>query len=163
METIPISVEGMAKMQQELDQLKSERPAIIQSIKEAREEGDLKENAGYHGARERQGLLEARITFINSRMPLYNVIDTNLLKSETIIYGATVELENLDTDEIRKYILVGPDETDFVDGCISIMSPVGRALLGKAEGDEVVVEVPKGKIEYEVVSVSFNGPFISLD
>lgn len=155
MDTIPISTLGLEQIKQKLERLKSERPEVIQAIKEAREEGDLKENAGYHGARERQGIIEAQINFIESRLPRYTVIDIATLDGSTITYGATVQLEDLDTGEERTYILMGPDETDYVEGSISVYSPVGQALLGKEEGDEVVVEVPRGRIEYEVTSVSF--------
>ncbi len=163
MESIPISVEGFALVKLELERLKAERPGVIQAIKEAREEGDLSENAGYDAARERQGMLEAKITFIESRMPGFNVVDLNSLSGETIIFGATVKLVDLDTDEEREYTLVGPDETDFAkgkSGYISVFSPVGRALLGKHVGDEVVVEAPRGKITYEVLGVEFRGAFL---
>jgi len=164
MESIPISVEGFACIKQELERLKSERPEVIQAIKEAREEGDLSENAGYDAARERQGMLEAKINFIESRMPRFNVVDMESLKSNKIIFGATVRLADLDTDQEREYTLVGPDETDFIPkskGAISVFSPVGRALLGKETGDEVTVDAPRGKIQYEIIDVSFNGPLIA--
>ena len=162
MESIPISVEGFERIKQELERLKSERPGIIQAIKEAREEGDLSENAGYDAARERQGMLEAKITFIESRMPRFNVVNLATLGGEKIIFGATVRLADLDTDQEREYTLVGPDETDFIAkerNAISVFSPVGRALLGKEAGDEVVVDAPRGKINYEVIDVHFNGVF----
>jgi transcription elongation factor GreA len=164
MESIPISVEGFEHIRQELERLKSERPAIVQAIKEAREEGDLSENAGYDAARERQGLLEAKINFIESRMPHFNVINLSLLGGDKIIFGATVRLLDLDTDQEYLYTLAGPDETDFIPrekGAISVFSPVGRALLGKEIGDEVSVTVPKGKIQFEVVDITFNGSFLS--
>ena len=162
MESIPISVEGFECVRQELERLKSERPEIVQAIKEAREEGDLSENAGYDAARERQGMLEAKITFIESRMPRFNVVDTTAMKGEKVIFGATVELLDLDTEEERRYTLVGPDETDFSGkGAISVFSPVGRALLGKEVGDEVMVEAPRGRILYEITSLVFNGPFVA--
>lgn len=164
MESIPISVEGFACIKQELERLKSERPEIIQAIKEAREEGDLSENAGYDAARERQGMLEAKINFIESRMPRFNVVDMGTLRGDKIIFGATVRLADLDTDQEREYTLVGPDETDFIPkskGAISVFSPVGRALLGKETGDEVTVDAPRGKILYEIIEVSFNGPLIA--
>lgn len=162
MSSIPISVEGFEFMKKELERLKKERPAVIQAIKEAREEGDLSENAGYDAARERQGMLEARIHYIESRMPRFNVIDLAKLDGEKVIFGATVEIEDQDTNETKTYTLLGPDETDSARGLISILSPVGQALLGKEEGDEVVVDAPRGKIHYEVVSIRFNGP-ISRD
>jgi transcription elongation factor GreA len=157
MSSIPISVEGFRHLEKELDRLKSERPAIIQAIKEAREEGDLSENAGYDAARERQGMLEARISFIESRMPRFNVIDRKTLAGDRAIFGATVEIEDLESGDVKTYTLLGPDEAEPSKGSISVLSPVGLALLGKEVGDEVVVEAPRGKIRYELVSVRFNG------
>lgn len=157
MENIPISIQGYRKLESELDKLKSERPEVIQAIKEAREEGDLSENAGYDAARERQGLLEARINYIESRMARANVIDLDTLSGDRVIYGATVELEDMDTGDVKTYTLLGPDEADPAKGSISILSPVGQALLGKEEGDDIVVDVPRGKINYEVISVTFQG------
>ncbi|WP_022661564.1 transcription elongation factor GreA [Paucidesulfovibrio longus] len=162
MESIPISVEGYELVKRELASLKAERPAIIQAIKEAREEGDLSENAGYDAARERQGMLEAKITYIESRVPKFNVIDMTTLGGEKVAFGATVEIQDTDTDEIKRYLLLGPDETSYCKGSISILSPVGRALLGKEVGDEAVVDAPRGKIYYEVLSIEFFGPAITL-
>ena len=157
MDRIPICKEGYEKITAELEDLKSQRPGIIQAIKEAREEGDLSENAGYHAARERQGMLEARITYINSRMPLFDVIDLNTLDDDRAIFGATVEVEDMDTEETRTFLLLGPDDADHKNGSISVMSPMGMALLGKEEGDEVIVDAPRGRIEYEIMSVKFLG------
>lgn len=157
MNNIPISTEGFEKLKKELDDLKRQRPEVIQAIKEAREEGDLKENAGYHGARERQGLLEARITFIESRMPMFDIIDISTLDGDVIGFGATVELEDVDTEEKKVYTIMGADESDFARGYISIDSPVAKALLGKEAGDFVDVEVPRGKIEYEILTVEYKG------
>ncbi|MCG8529871.1 MAG: transcription elongation factor GreA [Desulfovibrionales bacterium] len=156
MSSIPISIEGFENVKKELEALKKERPAIIQAIKEAREEGDLSENAGYDAARERQGMLEARISLIESNMARYNVIDLKTLGGEKVIFGATVEIEDLDTGDVKTYTLLGPDEADYQNGSISVLSPVGKAMLGKEEGDEFVVEAPKGRITYEVVSIEFN-------
>ena len=162
MDNIPISKEGFARVKQELERMKAERPEIIQAIKEAREEGDLSENAGYDAARERQGMLEARITYIESRMPRFNVIDVRTLGGEKVLFGATVKLYDTDTEEEKEYTLVGPDESDFVSGknIVSALSPVGRALLGKEVGDEVTVDVPRGRIQYEILEIAFNGPFL---
>ena len=162
MSSIPISKEGFQALEQELDRLKKERPHVIQAIKEAREEGDLSENAGYDAARERQGMIEAKISYIESRIPRFNVVDLNCLGGDTVTFGATVCLLDLNTDEEREYILVGPDETGFLPkekGAISVFSPVARALLGKEVGDEVSVEVPRGQIRYEITSLSFNGTY----
>ena len=164
MQSIPISVEGFELVKAELARLKEERPEVIQAIKEAREEGDLSENGGYDAARERQGLLEAKIAYIESRIPLFNVIDPATLSGDTVTYGATVSLLDLDTEEEREYILVGPDEADFLPkhlAAISVFSPVARSLLGKEVGDEVSVEAPRGRIEYEITGLSFHGAFIA--
>ncbi len=157
MENIPISVEGYKRLEKELDALKKERPAVIQAIKEAREEGDLRETAGYDAARERQGMLEARIRYIESRLGTARVIDLATLDSDKAIFGSTVEIEDTNTGETKTYTLLGPDESDPSKGSISILSPVGQALLGKEEGDEVVVDAPRGKIHYEIVSIRFLG------
>ena len=157
MNRIPISVQGYKRLEKELDELKKERPAVIQAIKEAREEGDLRENAGYDAARERQGMLEARINHIESRMIRFDIIDIDTLQSERAVFGATVTLEDIETGEQKTYTLLGPDEADHTKGTISIESPVGRAILGKQEGDEISVQVPKGRVDYELLSVVFNG------
>jgi len=155
--SIPISVEGYRQLEKELDRLKRERPAVIQAIKEAREEGDLSENAAYDAARERQGMLEAKITHLESRMAQFQIIDINTMSGDKAIFGATVELEDLDTGETKTYTLLGPDEADYASGSISIQSPVGRALLGKEAGEEITVDAPRGRISYEVVSIRFLG------
>ena len=157
MTSIPISVQGYKALEEELARLKSERPEIIQAIKEAREEGDLHENAGYDAARERQGMAEARIKYIESRMALYQVIDLDTLSGDKVIFGATVDLEDVDSGEAKTYTILGPDEADPSKGSISFLSPVGQALLGREEGDEVSVEIPRGRVTYEIIGVSFKG------
>jgi transcription elongation factor GreA len=157
MNRIPISVAGFKRLEKELDELKKERPAVIQAIKEAREEGDLRENAGYDAARERQGMLEARISHIESRMIRFDVIDVDTLHSDRAIFGATVTVEDMDSGERKTFTLLGPDEADHTKGTISIESPVGRALLGKQEGDEISVQIPRGRVDYEIISVAFLG------
>ncbi len=157
MSNTPISIQGYQKLEQELDRLKKERPIVIQAIKEAREEGDLKENAGYDAARERQGFLEARINYIESKLPTFNVVDLNTLKSDKVIFGATVKVVDIDTDEEKEFTLLGPDEADFANGSISISSPVGRALLGHEEGEEITIDIPKGRVTYEILSIEFRG------
>lgn len=157
MTSIPISVQGYKRLEEELARLKSERPAIIQAIKEAREEGDLRENAGYDAARERQGMAEARIKYIESRMALYQVVDLDKLSGDKVVFGATVEVEDVDSGESRSYTILGPDEADPAKGSISFLSPVGQALLGREEGDEVTVDIPRGRVTYEVVAVTFKG------
>ncbi len=157
MTSIPISKQGYKKLEEELARLKSERPAIIQAIKEAREEGDLRENAGYDAARERQGMAEARIKYIESRMALYQVVDLDTLGGEKVVFGSTVEVEDVDSGESRTYTILGPDEADPAKGSISFLSPVGQALLGREEGDEVTVDIPRGRVTYEIVDISFQG------
>lgn len=163
MSSIPISQEGYKLMKKELESLKKQRPEVSEAIRLAREEGDLRENGGYHAARERQGMMEARINFIESRMAKYNVIDMKTLGGDKISFGATVDLEDVETGDKKRYTLLGPDETGFCKGSVSILSPVGQALLGKSQGDEVVIIVPRGRVEYEVLNIEFNGPAISLD
>ena len=155
--SIPISVEGYRRLEKELERLKQERPAIIQAIREAREEGDLSENAGYDAARERQGMLEAKITHLESRMAQLQIIDINAMGGDKALFGATVELEDLDTGETKVYTLLGPDDADYANGSISIQSPVGSALLGKEIGDEITVDAPRGRISYELISIRFLG------
>ena len=153
----PISQQGYRKLEQELERLKKERPAVIQAIKEARDEGDLKENAGYDAARERQGLLEARINYLESRLPDFNVIDLDTLDGDRVIFGATVRLMDVDTEAEKEYTLLGADEANYAEGSISIESPVGRALLGHEEGDEVTINIPRGKVTYEIIGIEFRG------
>ena len=157
MTNIPISVQGYKALEEELARLKSERPEIIQAIKEAREEGDLRENAGYDAARERQGMAEARIKYIESRMALYQVIDLDTLRGDKVIFGATVEMENVDNGETKTYTILGPDEADPTKGSISFLSPVGQALLSREVGDEVSVEIPRGRVTYEITGITFKG------
>ncbi|MDD6088947.1 MAG: transcription elongation factor GreA [Desulfovibrionaceae bacterium] len=157
MNTIPISKEGHQALMQELERLKKERPEVVRAIKEAREEGDLRENAGYDAARERQGMLEARIKDIESRMSLFNIIDLSSLHGDKAIFGATVTVEDIDSGEEKVFTLLGPDEADYAKGSISVFSPIGRAMLGKQIGDEFTVEAPRGKISYEVIDIEFRG------
>lgn len=157
MNSIPISVQGYKRLEDELLRLKSERPQIIQAIKEAREEGDLRENAGYDAAKERQGMAEARIKYIESRLGLYQVVDLNTLSGEKVIFGATVFVEDQDSGEKRSFTILGPDEADPANGSISFLSPVGQALLGKEEGDEVSVDIPRGRVNYEITGIEFRG------
>lgn len=154
---IPISKEGFRKLEEELAQLKKERPLIIQAIKEAREEGDLRENAGYDAAREKQGLAEARINYIESRLSQYQVVDLDSLSGNKVVFGATVKVEDIDSGEIRQYTILGPDEAEPSKGSISFMSPVGQALIGKQVGDEITINIPKGKVTYEISDISFLG------
>ncbi len=143
---------GEAKLREELKQLKSvERPRVIEAIAEAREHGDLKENAEYHAAREQQGFIEGRIQEIESKLSAAQVIDvTRIENTGKVIFGVTAHLINLDTDEEVTYQIVGDDEADIKAGKISVSSPIARALIGKSEGDVVPVKVPSGIVEYEI-------------
>jgi len=148
--------EGHAALMAELAGLKAERPKISQEIGVAREHGDLKENAEYHAAREKQSLCEARIAEIEDRLARAEVIDPSTLGGVKVKFGAFVELEDMDTGKVVTYRLVGPDESDLKQGKISITSPVARALVGKEVGDEVQVQTPGGVRNYEVSDVRWS-------
>ncbi len=155
MNKVPMTVAGEARLREELERLKGvERPKVINAIAEAREHGDLKENAEYHAAREQQGFIEGRIQEIESKLSTAQVIDvTKLPRTGKVIFGVTVELLNLDTDETMRYRIVGEDEADIKAGKISVTSPIARALIGKEEGDVVMVRTPGGEVEYEIGGV----------
>ncbi|GEK73124.1 MULTISPECIES: transcription elongation factor GreA [Halomonas] len=155
MNKVPMTVVGEQRLRDELDHLKSEaRPNVIAAIAEAREHGDLKENAEYHAAREQQGFIEGRIQEIEGKLSNAQVIDvTKLPKTGKVIFGVTVELMNLDTDEEVTYRIVGEDEANIKEGQISVTSPIARALIGKEEGEVVLVRTPGGDVEYEISSV----------
>ena len=151
----PMTVAGEQALRDELKRLKSvERPRITQAIAEAREHGDLKENAEYHAAREQQGFCEGRIQEIEGKLSNVRVIDiTTIPCTGKVIFGTTVSLINCDTDEEVTYRIVGEDEADVKAGKISVTSPIARALIGKEEGDVAVVAAPGGDIEYEIDQV----------
>ena len=153
---IPITVAGAEKLRAELDELKRvKRPAVVAAIAEAREKGDLSENAEYDAAKEMQGHIEGRIAELEGKIPLLQIIDPKTLQAgDRIVFGATVELED-DDGEQRKYQIVGDDEADIKTGRISISSPLARSLIGKYEGDEVTCHAPKGLIHYAIVSVQY--------
>lgn len=155
MNNVPMTVAGEAALRRELDHLKKvERPRISDAIAEAREHGDLKENAEYHAAREQQSFTEGRIMEIEGKLAGAQVIDvTQIAKTGKVIFGTTVSLINIDTDEAVSYKIVGEDEADVKNNLISIGSPIARALIGKEEGDVVVVRAPGGEIEYEIDEV----------
>lgn len=155
MNKVPMTVEGEKNLREELAQLKTvERPNIINAIAEARDHGDLKENAEYHSAREKQGFIEGRITEIESKLSSAQVIDvTKMPKSGKVIFGVTVTLLNLDTDETVRYRIVGEDEANIKEGKISVTSPIARALIAKDEGDVVNVRTPGGDVEYEISEI----------
>ncbi len=145
--------EGHAALSAELLALKAERPKISQEIGVAREHGDLKENAEYHAAKEKQGLNEARIAEIEDKLSRADVIDPSTLDGDKVKFGAIVELEDIDNGKLVTYRLVGPDESDIKEGKISITSPVARALVGREVGDEVSVQAPGGVRNYEVTDI----------
>ncbi len=155
MNKVPMTVHGEQKLREELNRLKTvDRPRIIEAIADAREHGDLKENAEYHAAREQQGFAEGRIKEIEGKLSGAQVIDvTKIPHSGKVIFGTTVDIINLDTDESVTYQIVGDDEADVKENKISINSPIARALIGKEEGDVVVVKTPGGGVEYEIDEV----------
>ncbi|WP_422135269.1 transcription elongation factor GreA [Endozoicomonas sp. ALD040] len=155
MNRYPMTVEGEKALREELAQLKTvERPRISQAIAEARELGDLKENAEYHAAREQQSFTEGRINDIEGKLSNAQVIDiTTIKKTGKVVFGTTVVLVNLDTDDEVEYKIVGDDEAEIKDNKISVNSPIARALVGKEEGDVVVVNTPSGNVEYEIDEV----------
>ena len=155
MSKVPMTKQGELRLREELEQLKTvERPRIIKDIATAREHGDLKENAEYHAAREQQGFCEGRIKEIESKLAGAQVIDiTSIPHSGKVIFGTTVDLINLDTDDEVCYQIVGDDEADLKHKKISVNSPIARALIGKEEGEIVVVQTPNGPVEYEIAEV----------
>ncbi|RDB42602.1 transcription elongation factor GreA [Halomonas sp. DQ26W] len=155
MNKVPMTVAGEARLRKELEYLKGEaRPKVIADIADAREHGDLKENAEYHAAREQQGFIEGRIKEIESKLSAAQVIDVmKLPQTGKVIFGVTVELINLNNDETVTYQIVGEDEAEIKAGKISVTSPIARALIGKEEGDVVVVNTPGGEVEFEIGGV----------
>ena len=157
MSQIPMTVRGAEQLRAELNELKSvKRPAVIQAIAEAREHGDLKENAEYHAAREQQGFIEGRIQDIEAKLSNAQIIDvTKLPNSGKVIFGCTVTILNLDTDEEVTYRIVGDDEADIKNNLISVNSPIARGLIGKAADDVVNITTPKGVVEFEITDVQY--------
>lgn len=155
MNKVPMTVAGEAALRQELERLKKvDRPRISDAIAEAREHGDLKENAEYHAAREQQSFAEGRIMEIEGKLSNCQVIDvTQIAKTGKVIFGTTVDLINIETDDTLTYKIVGEDEADVKNNLISVGSPIARALIGKEEGEVVVVKAPGGDIEYEIDQV----------
>ncbi|AJI72865.1 transcriptional elongation factor [Francisella tularensis subsp. novicida GA99-3548] len=154
---VPMTPAGEQALRAELDKLKKiERPAIIEAIAEARDHGDLKENAEYHAARERQGIIEGRIKDIESKLSNAQVIDvTKIQANGMVIFGATVTIMNVDTEEETTYKIVGEDEADIDNQKISVVAPLARALIKKEEGDEITLDTPKGRVTYEIVAVEY--------
>lgn len=154
-ESVPMTPEGAEKLREELGRLKEERPKISREIGVAREHGDLSENAEYHAAKERQGMVEARIKDIEDKLARAEIIDPTKLGGTRVRFGARVELMNLDNEEQVTYRIVGADEADIDRGTISVSAPLARALIGKEVGDEVTVRLPAGTRRFEIVSVEF--------
>ena len=159
MSRAPITAKGAQRLRDELEQLKSvKRPEIIAAIAEARAHGDLKENAEYHAAREMQGFIEGRIKQLEAELSHAEIIDVSRLNAGSrVVFGATVVLADVDSDEEKRYQIVGDLEADIKQGLIAISSPVARALIGKNEGDSVAIAAPAGQREYEIVSVEYLG------
>ncbi len=154
MERTPITKQGYENLKMELVRLKTvERPENIKAIEEARAHGDLSENAEFEAAKDRQGFLEGRINELTYKIASADVIDPDTLTSDTVVFASRVILENVDTEESVEYQIVGPDESDIEKGMISVTSPLGRAMVGKKEGDEITVQAPGGKRCYELVEI----------
>ena len=154
MERIPITQEGYDTLRKELDHLKTvQRPENIRAIEEARAHGDLSENAEFHAAKDRQGFIEGRIGELSYKLTNSDIIDPELLPRDRAVFASRVVLENADTGDEVTYQLVGPDESDIDRGRISVSSPLGKAIIGKRPGDEVVLQAPGGKRIYELVEI----------
>lgn len=153
----PLTTRGAQRLRAELDELKTvKRPEVINAISEARAHGDLKENAEYHAAREQQAFIEGRIKQLEGELSHAQVIDPSTLNvGSKIVFGANVELEDLESGEATRYQIVGDLEADIKQGLIAISSPVARALIGKFEGDSISIDTPGGTREYDIVSVSY--------
>jgi len=157
MDRIPMTVRGSALLKAELEDLTTvQRPAVIEAIAEARAHGDLKENAEYHAAREKQGFIEGRIADIEGKLSSVQIIDVTQMKNEgRVVFGTTVTLLNVDTEKEVKYRIVGDDEADIDNGLLSYKSPIARGLMGKEEGDDAIIQAPAGELEFEIVKVEY--------
>lgn len=157
MKRVPMTIQGAEQLQQELERLEQvERRKIVAAIAEARAHGDLKENAEYHAAKEQQGIVEARIRDIKDKLSHAQVIDVTKMKNDgTVVFGATVSLVNLDTEEKVKYQIVGEDEANLKHHKISVNSPIARSLIGKSVGDELEVKTPGGVMAFEIIGVDY--------
>jgi len=157
MSKVPLTVRGAEKLREELNELKTiTRPQVITAIAEAREHGDLKENAEYHAAREQQSFVEGRIKDIEAKLSNAQIIDVKTLNAGgRVVFGATVDVMDLDRDEELTYQIVGEDEADVKQGLISVSSPLARSLIGKEEGDVAVLQAPGGTRELEILEVRY--------
>jgi transcription elongation factor GreA len=153
---VPMTKEGQARLREELKRLREvEAPQVIKDIATAREHGDLSENAEYHAARERQGMIVARISHIEQTLSRAEVIDPSKIKSDKVQFGAHVTLSNIDTGDEVVYVIVGPEEVDVARGCISVASPLAKALLGHVAGDEIKIKLPAGPRNFEILDVKY--------
>lgn len=157
MNRMPMTAKGAERLRRQLNELKSvERPGVIRALAEARAHGDLSENAEYHAARERQGFIEGRIATIEEALAVAEIIDVAKIDADgKIVFGATVGLFNLDTEQEVRYQIVGEKEADIDQGLLSVTAPIARAMIGKEEGDVIQVNAPGGIVEYEILSVSY--------
>jgi transcription elongation factor GreA len=156
MSKIPMTVIGHRRLKEEFDRLKKvERPKVISDIEEARAHGDLKENAEYHAAKEKQGFIEGRIQELEGKLALAQIIDPSSLSGDRVVFGATVTLLDLESDEEKTYQIVGDDEADIKEAKISYTSPIARAMIGKEAGDEAVIKAPGGDRSVEILKVVF--------
>ena len=154
MDRVPVTRQGFEALRKELQNLKKiERPRNIKAIEEAREHGDLSENAEYAAAKDRQGFIEGRINELEFKLANIDIIETDKLPKDRAVFGSKVVLENIETGDDVCYQLVGPDESDIENGRISVSSPIGKAILGRKAGDELTVEVPGGRRSYELVKI----------
>ena len=155
-EKVPMTVHGKKLLDEELKHLMTvERPTIVKAIEVARGHGDLSENADYSAAKERQGFIEGRIQEINAKLARAQVIDPSSIKSDKVVFGATVVLEDQENNKRVTYKIVGVDEADIKNGKVGITSPIARALIGKTQGEEVIVHAPKGQIHYDIIKVYY--------
>ena len=157
MEKHPMTPDGYAKLKEELSRLKNkERPYIIGEIATAREHGDLSENAEYHAAKDRQGMIEARISILESTIGLAEVIDISDISNDRIQFGASVTVIDEETEEESTYQIVGAEEADVTEGRLSISAPLARTLIGKSEGDAIEINAPGGTRNYEILAIKYN-------
>jgi transcription elongation factor GreA len=154
-ERVPMTPRGAAKVKEELARLKAERPKISREIGTARDHGDISENAEYHAAKERQGMVEAQIKDLEDKLSRSEIIDPARLSGSRVRFGATVSLSNVETSEASTYQIVGADEASIDEGTISVSAPLARALIGKEAGDEITVSLPGGRRTYEITDVTF--------
>ena len=156
-EKLPMTAEGLNKLKNELENLKNtERPNIIKAIAEAREHGDLSENAEYHAAREKQSFIEGRISELENKISRADVIDTSSLDNSKVVFGATVEITDLNSDKVHIYKIVGADEADIEKNLISVSAPLGKAMINKSLNDVIEVVTPSGVKEYQINSINFS-------